>query len=412
MATFTTKLPLPFRLLNTAGAALGALGLSAVHLEEDALLRDARRKTGLTDFGDPGFLDGLRTLLASIEQDARLHFFGQLSAQQIIVDSLVNRLLLTEAQKRTPQVFAQPLIPPLIVVGLPRTGTTFLHRLLAEDPAHHAPPYWELNRPLPLPGRPDTRRRTTERGLRVRGLLTSDLDQKHFITADTPEEDLFTLGATFESWYFWMIAPVYGYLEWYMAQDHARKYREYRAWLQVLQAAHPGRRLVLKSPEHTGGLSALLHAVPEARPIQLHRDPVTVFASYVSLNRTAQGMFADAIDPTRNAATNLRLLAEEASRNLTAHDANPGAVLDVYYDDLVTDPEGAVGRIYGHYDLTLTDAGRGAMHRYAGENRQGRHGVHRYAVADFGLGDEEVRTRFAAYNERFGFATGRGAAGR
>lgn len=250
MALITTKLPLPFRIVNAAGAVLNTLGLTRVRLEVGPLLRAATRQTGLTDFGDPVFLDGLRVLLDSVERDANLHFLGQLSVQQIVVDSLVNRLLLTEAQRRTPELFARPLIPPLIVLGLPHSGTTFLHRLLAEDPAHHAPRHWELSSPLPLPGKRDNRRRKAERFLRVRQFLTNDLDDKHFIAADAPEEDLFTLGATFEAWYFWMVAPVYGYLEWYLTQDHERKYREYRAWLQVLQAEHPGRRLVLKSPPH------------------------------------------------------------------------------------------------------------------------------------------------------------------
>lgn len=403
---------MPFRLLNTAGAALGALGLSGVRLDEDALLRDASRRTGLTDFGDPGFLGGIRALLGSIERDANLHFVGRLGLRRVVLDGLVNRLLLTEAQKRVPERFAEPLIPPLVVMGLPRSGTTFLHRLLAEDPANYASPYWELARPLPPPGKPDTRRRDGARVLRAGKYLMGDLDRKHFTAVDTPEEDVIMLGATFESWFFWSNASVYGYLEWYLSQDHARKYREYRAWLQVLQAAHPGRRLVLKAPEHTGGLSALLQAVPEARPLQMLRDPLTAFASYVSLTRTGQGMLADAVDATRNAATNLHLLAEEANRNLAARDANPGAVLDVHYDDLVADPAGVVRRIYGHHGLALTDAARGAVDRYAKENPRGKHGVHRYTVGDTGLGEDAVRARFAAYNERFGFATSRGPSDR
>lgn len=408
----TTRLPLPFRTINAAGAALNALGLGRVRLEEGPLLRAATRRTGLADFGDPGFLEGLRALLASAERDADLHLIGRLSLRQIVLDSLVNRLLLAEARERTPGLFARPLVPPIIVTGLPRSGTTFLHRLLAEDPDHHAPRHWELSSPLPPPGRRDARRQKAERFLKARDFLTDDLDNKHFITADTPEEDSFTLGATFEGMYFWMATPVYGYLEWYLAQDHERKYREYRAWLQVLQAAHPGRRLVLKSPEHTGALSTLLRAVPEARLVQTHRDPVAVLASWTSLSRTAQGMTTDALDGERNAAASLHYLAESARRNLAEHDANPGAVFDVRYDDLVADPGGTVRRIYGHYGLAFTEVFQRNLERYVEENPQGKHGAHRYAPGDFGPGEEEVRSRFAAYDERFGFPAGRGASGR
>lgn len=404
MAVVTPKLPLPLRLLNTAGSALAAVGPERTRLEADALLEAAGRRTGLTDFGDPGFLEGLRVLLASAKQDGHLHFIGRLGVQQAVEASLVNRLLLTEAQKRTPAWFTQPLAPPLVIMGLPRTGTTLLHRLLAEDPAHYAPRFWELLAPLPRPERPDTRRRNINLFFKVRNLVANDLDRKHFVTVDTPEEDFFMLGATFDAWFFWGLAPVHGYVDWSLEQDHTRKYREYRAWLQVLQAAHPGRRLVLKAPEHTGGLAALLRAVPEARPIQLHRDPVTAFASFASLSRTTQGLTTGALDTAQNAATNLRLLSGTAERNLSDRDAHPNAVLDIWYDDLVADPAAVVRRVYGHYGLTFTDAYQQRFSRYLTGNPQGKHGAHRYATGDLGLSDAAVRERFAAYNERFGFA--------
>lgn len=412
MSVIDTKLPLPFRTINAAGAALNARGLARVRLREEPLLGAAMRQTGLSDFGDPGFLDGLRALLTSAERDANLHFVGRLSLRQFVVDHLVNRLLLAEARKRSPEVFARPLIPPLVVLGLPRSGTTFLHRLLAEDPAHYAPRYWELVYPLPLPGRREARRQKAERTLRIYKLMADDLDRKHFVAVDEPEEDFFVLAATFEALYFWMAAPVYGYLDWYLAQDHERKYREYRAWLHVLQAAHPGRRLVLKAPEHTGALSALLHAVPEARLVQTHRDPATVFASFTSNTRTTQGVSTDALDGGRNAAANLRYLGEEAERNLRAREANPGAILDVRYDELVADPEGTVRRVYGHHGLDFTDVHRGRLKGYVAENPKNKHGENRYSAADTGMGEGEVRARFAAYNERFGFPIGRGAPGR
>ena len=394
-----------FRLIKAAGSVLDGLGLVRVRLEVDPLLRVATRRTGLTDFGDPGFLEGLRTLLTSLEEDAGLHPIGRLSLRELVVDSLVNRLLLTEAQKRTPEIFTQPLIPPLIVLGLPRTGTTFLHRLLAEDPAHHALGYWESASPLPLPGRRDDRFQRTKRKIKSRKLLVPGFDQKHFVAADIPDEDLYMLGATFDAWYFWKAASVYGYLDWYLAQDHERKYREHRAWLQVLQAAHLGHRLVLKSPEHTGALPALLRAVPEARLVQLHRDPATMFASYLSLMLTLQGHSTDTLDVGRNTAAHLHHLTEEARRNLSARDVHPGAVLDIRYDDLVANPEGVVELIYDHYGLELTSVYQENLRRYVENNPQGKHGPHRYSTEEFGLDEEEVRTHFVPYNERFDFAT-------
>jgi hypothetical protein len=352
------------------------------------------------DFGDPVFRAGLDALLAALERDAQLHWAGRLALRRIIVDHLVNRLLLTSVRRRAPGIFTRPLPAPLIVTGLPRSGTTLLHRMLAADPAHYGPPYWELVRPLPSPGRPDYRRSYAAVTLGLRRYLESDLDRKHFVAVDAPEEDVFTLGATFETWYYWMAAPVYGYLDWYTGQDHRAKYREYRAWLQVLQFAHPGRRLVLKSPEHIGGLSALLEVVPEARVIQLHRDPGTSFASFVSLTRTTQRMFTGRVDQVRSARASLALLAGELRRNLAARDQVPGAVLDVRYEDLIADPSSAAQRIYQQAGLEWTDAAASGLRRYLQQNPPGRHGAHHYRL-DTGVSPGELRASFRDYQERF-----------
>lgn len=157
MSFVTTKPPLPVRVVNAAGIPPGTFGLARARLKVDPLLRAATLQTGLTDFRDPGFPEGLRVLPDSVERDANLHPNGRLGVRQVVVDGLVNRLLLTEAQRHTPEIIARPLTTPLIVMGPPRSGTTFLHHLVAEDPAHHAPRQWELS--SPLPGRNDTRRR-------------------------------------------------------------------------------------------------------------------------------------------------------------------------------------------------------------------------------------------------------------
>jgi LPS sulfotransferase NodH len=360
----------------------------------DELQAAAARRTGLSDFGDPGFRTGLEALLDALNHEVHLHAAGRLALRRIMTDHLVNRLLLTHAQQHRPDIFTRPLASPLIVIGLPRSGTTLLHRMLAADPAHYGPPYWELARPLSAgrarPGLTDYRRRYAALTLGLRRFAENDLNRKHFVTVDTPEEDLHTLGATFETWYYWMAAPVYGYLDWYAGQDHRRKYREYRAWLQVLQAAHPGRRLVLKSPEHTGGLAALLDAVPEARVIQLHRDPRTAFASFVSLTRTTQRMFAEpGPDPARSARASLTLLTSELQMNQVARAHSNKSVLDLRYEDLIAEPVATAQRIYQRFGLAWTDEAATGLTRYRRQNPPGRHGPHRYPL-DAGLPPEEV----------------------
>ena len=136
----STPLPLRLRLLNVVGTHLGAARLPVAKLDEETLVRAAVKETGLTDFGSPYYREALLALLDSLENDAALHFAGRVANREVIVGSLINRLLLTQARKRTPAVFQRPLKPPIVVLGLPRSGTTLLHRLLAMDPAHRAVP--------------------------------------------------------------------------------------------------------------------------------------------------------------------------------------------------------------------------------------------------------------------------------
>jgi Sulfotransferase family len=259
------SLPLRLRILNTAGKHLGAARLPFAALDEEALVQAAMKATGLTEFGAGYHREGLLRLLESVENDAALHLSGQLAFRETIVGSLINRLLLTEACKQDPETFRKPLKSPIIVPGLPRSGTTFLHRLLAMDPAHRAVPWWELARPLPDPDsdvQPDRRRQVFQKKLRRLQELTPELDRKHYTRVNTPEERIRLLANTFLSPLFWALAPVCGYLDWYKNQDRLRAHYDDRLLLQVLQAADPTRRLVLKSSTHTGAVETLLQTVP------------------------------------------------------------------------------------------------------------------------------------------------------
>ena len=402
MTTITKTLPLPFRLLNAVGGITRAKRLRRFRFEVDAVVAQAKKKTGLADFGHPAFLEGLGALLISAENDASLHFLGRLSLHSLIVDDLSNRLLLVEAQKRTPEVFETPLIPPIIVLGLLRSGTTHLHRLLAEDSKHYAPPYWQLKRPLPQPGKRDNRREVAVRELASLKQLAPELESKHFTTADTPEECNHLLGTGFESLIFWGMSPVHGYAKWYTEQDHSHKYESYRAWLQILQATTPGKRLALKAPEHTGALSALLAAVPEARFVQIHRDPVKTYASLNSLTGTVHAIMSKRPNFRRMAEANLQLLEHEATRNLAAREANPGMVHDVMYDNLMTDPVGTVGNIYENFGFDVSDAYQNRLTTYTNEHPKTEHGLHEYESGEFGVDDDQVRDRLKSYIDHFG----------
>jgi hypothetical protein len=402
-----SSLPFRFQLLNLAGQLLRATNVPIGRFDEETVHRAAMKEADSTDFGDPYYREGLARLLRSAEHDAELHFVGRLAYREFIVGILANRLLLTEARKRTPEVFQRPLVPPIIVLGLPRSGTTFLHRMLASDPAHRAIPLWELVRPLPgggSSGGPDRRREIVQQKLESRQTLAPDLDRKHYTRVDTPEECIWLLAATFVSPIFWVLAPVYGYLEWYKDQNRLQAYQEYRLLLQVLQAGDPTRRLALKAPAHTGALDALLKTIPDALLIQTHRNPVEASNSLNSLFYSLHSAVTERVDAPRMAQALLSLQQHEIERNLAARDGHPGAVFDVYYDQLVADPIGTVRGVYDHFGLAWSEAYEEQLVTYLRKNPKGKYGPHRYASVDFGQSDKAIAERFAAYSERFGFA--------
>jgi Sulfotransferase family len=405
------SLPLRLRILNTVGKHLGAARLPVAALNEEALVGAAVRATGLSEFGDGYHREGLLRLLESVEKDAALHLSGQLTFRETIVGSLINRLLLTEACKRSPEIFRKPLKSPIIVLGLPRSGTTFLHRLLAMDPAHRAVPWWELARPLPGPGsngKSDHRRQIFQKKLRRLQKLTPDLDSKHYTRVDTPEECIWLLASTFLSPLFWALAPVYGYLDWYMNQDRLQAYCEYRLLLQVLQDADPTRRLVLKSSTHTGAVETLLRTIPGSLLIQTHRNPVETTASLASLFYSLHSRTTERLDVRRMTEAILGFHEHQIARNLQARDAHPGALFDVYYDRLVADPIGTVREIYDHYGLAWSEEFEERLNCYLRHNPRGKHGAHLYAPENFGQTKDTISRRFAAYIERFELASPNG----
>jgi len=386
------------------GKHLGAARLPVVSLREEALVQAAVKETGLTDFGDSYYRESLLRLLESADNDAALHLSGQVALREVIVGSLINRLLLTEAFKQTPETFRKPLKSPIIVLGLPRSGTTFLHRLLAMDPAHRAVPWWELARPLPdadSDKQSDRRRQVFQKKLDRRQKLAPDFDRKHYTRVDTPEECIWLLANTFLSPLFWAFAPVYGYLDWYKNQDRLQAYYEYRLLLQVLQGADPKRRLALKSSTHTGAVETLLQTVPGALLIQTHRNPVETSASLVSLFYSLHSRMTERLDVRRMTEAILSFHEHQITRNLAARDAHPGAMFDVYYDRLVADPIGTVRDIYNHYDLAWSEEFAERLNYYLQLNPNGKHGAHRYAPETFGQTGEAISERFASYIERF-----------
>lgn len=394
-------LPWPARAANRTGAFLRDLGLALGDLDPAKMRVEASALAGSDDFGDTSFEPGLAAVVASAERDAGLSLIGRLGVHDAIVNALANRLLRVHARRTTPEAFATQLVPPVIVMGLPRSGTTLLHRLLALAPEARPLRYWELRRPLPAP-RGDDRLAWAKSQQRSFKWLAQGLDAKHFSGPEAPEECLFLFDSSFVSATFWIAAPLYGYLDFYLGADQLGPYRTYREYLELFQAQTPERRLTLKAPVHTAHVAALRAAVPEAHLVQLHRDPRPALASANSLFATLHRVVTDRLDQARLGRANLELFGTGIDRLLATRAALAGdPIHDVYYDDLVADPIGTVRAIHERFGLPFGDDYAARLAAFMRENPQHKHGAHRYAAEEFGLSDDAVLARFRAYVERF-----------
>jgi Sulfotransferase family len=385
-----------------AAAVVGRLaeqraGLHLGRLDEQEVRRQASRQLGRPLIADD---PGLRVLLADLAQ-APLTPLGRVWLRSELIRREVTQARLRDEFRRRPALVDTPLVRPLVVVGLPRTGTTLLHSLLGCDPEALVLPFWQLRRPCPIPRRRLDRAARMLRAAAMARLARSmapRLRDIHPVSALRPEEDVFLFRDT-----GMLAVPVTapGYLGWLQATDPTPGYQTYRRHLQALLADRPGRRLVLKSPFHLGRLGALLAEVPEAVVVWTHRDPAVALASWCSLAAVLASAAGDQVDLVALGRRWLEFWASEMDRALAVRAAAaPVRFHDVGYEALVADPLGEVERLYARLGLELSDDARRRMRRWIGRYHHRRRGrPYRYSLADFGLDPAEVDRRFARYRE-------------
>jgi len=399
--------PRPIALLDRAGRALERLGLGGRRLDVDDLIATARRKSGLTRFDDESFREPLGRLVDSIEREAALTPTGRLITRSRILGVLQNRLRAQALFERHPEILDEPVPAPVFVVGLQRTGTTMLQRLLAADPGLRALASWEALNPAPMTRRPWHRRDPridravlAERGLRY---LAPDFFAIHPVEAEAPEEEVILLDYSFLSTVAEATLHVPSFATWLEAQDQTPAYAYLKKMLGLLQWQSRRERWILKTPHHLEWLDTLLAVFPDARIIQTHRDPVKTLASFCSMIAHGRGVFSDRLDPHEVGAHWWRKTQRQVDRAMTARDHAPAsAFLDVSYYDLMVDPMSQVARIYDFIGRPFDDKVRAAMDAARRSNRQHKHGEHRYRLEDFGLDRAKVEAGFAAYRQRHG----------
>lgn len=404
--------PLGLRLLNGAGSVIRAAGVPLLRLDADALLARARRRTGLADFGDGTFRVALGYLLDSLEREAALTTLGRLIARADLTRLLENRLRMAAVRRDHPEIDAHEVRRPLVIVGLPRTGTSILHELLAQDPANRVPMTWEVMHPWPPPERAtfdtDPRIARVERHLGGVDRLIPGFKRMHPMGATLPQECVALTAHDFASMLFSTTHHLPTYDAWLDGTDLRWVYAAHRRQLQYLAWRCPADRWVLKSPGHLWALEALLAVYPDARIVQTHRDPLKVVASLTSLVTLLRGMASDRIDSgaiarewTAKLATGLERTMDVRARGVLA----PAQVFDVHFSELVGDEIGMVRRIYDYFGLGLTPDAEARMQRFLAANPADKHGAHRYTLAAAGLDPGAERRRYAGYQERFGIVS-------
>ncbi|MEN8164188.1 MAG: sulfotransferase [Acidobacteriota bacterium] len=400
MTLESIRRPLAARVLNLGDRALRAAGIRRDRLTPEVAKADAAAATGLDDFGPEDFEEGLAVFCRSVEAEAGIDIVGRAVLRAFLRRILSNRLLLVDHRKNGVKD-SELITPPIIVLGLPRTGTTFLHRLLAQDPHAYGPPAWQVWRPLPRPTGIDRRREITKRALEDARKLSPFLDSKHHMEADETEECYHLLDPSFRSCGLSMICHARGYFDWVRKQDIGPAYKMYHEYLRIIQQSAPAKRLTLKTPLHTPYMEEITVEIPGVRFVQTHRNLGQVAGSFASLCYSMFAVTSPYLDANAIGEVAVDLMRWMAQRSIEQRARCNLAVVDVQYTDLVTDPVATVRRVYEEHGLEWTPAIEAAVSGGAEQRPQHKQGKHRYQLSDFGLTEAGVRAALGEYAELY-----------
>ena len=379
-------------------------------LNANALVARARAETELDDFGEDTWQEGLQRLLESLLAEARLSDVGVHVAAAMIVGDLARRLRVTDWHNRRPKIGDAPINAPVVIAGQPRTGTTILFDLLAQDPRFRVPLTWEVAAPHPPPEtatyRTDPRIAAAQAARDMSELLNPGFQAIHPSGAERGQECVAITSGDFRSILFGTVFRVPSYMRWMIDEaDLAPAFRYHRRFLQLLQWRHPGERWLLKTPAYLWCLPQLFEAYPAAMIVHTHRDPLKVIASTASLSEHLQRM--------ASGATGIPELAEEwcdyivagNDRAVTAREsgAAPTAqAVDFHFRTLMADPFAAIHELYERLGIVLAPEADQGMHRFLAQNPADKHGTHRYTFSATGLDPVVIRERTERYAEYFG----------
>lgn len=379
--------PLWLEQMNREGACFNLP--VAVPLDEQSLLDHARRSTGLSDFGDDLWREPFSVYVKALEEEAQLTLMGRLMARNDIILWLSTRLKVTETLKRHPEIHGETITAPMVIVGLPRSGTSILFELLAQDPDVGVPLMWEALQPCPPPEAAsylsDPRIEQADKLFTQWGRVAPEFASMHEMRGDIPAECGLLMAATFISDHNASLHQTPSYSAWLAQTDFLPVYAYHKTILKILQWKNPRKRWLLKAPEHQVHLDTLLQVYPDARIVQTHRDPIKCMASTTSLMGTLYYMRSD--QPFNAEMFENIIMGEATAQRLehvmrqreagTVPDSN---IADSRYQDLMDDPMACIERIYAHFAMKLSALAEARMQDYLASKPKGKFGQHAYKV--------------------------------
>lgn len=374
---------------------------------EGQLHAAASAATGLTDFGDTAdYLPGLHQLLMALDSNGpAFKASGREFTWNTLVGVLIARLLTEQGWKDYPHSLQQPIRRPLIIIGVPRTGTTALHKLLSMDPQFQGMERWLTAFPMPRPsaeawtGNPWYQACVS--GLEQFFAQAPDMRAAHDMRADDVDECLEVLKQNFCSNYFGSSLRVPDYDRWWLQQSEAPAYQRLLKVLQLIGAHSPEKTWLLKNPGHVAEVDTLLDVFPDACVVQTHRHPLKALSSLCSVLRGARSIIeGDGVDAHEIGQREVSYWHAAVERATKARERAPEQFIDVSQRDLQRDPLGVVQRIYQKFDLTLSAQAEARMRERAAHAPEARHGEHQYTAEAFGLDPVQINQRFGAYIQR------------
>lgn len=391
-------------------ASLGKLqtvrGRERPTLDTEEMIAAALARAGRKDFSDRSFVDPLNRLVWAYNSEADLGAFGRRAVRFDVMRALKNLLHFDRVEEKQPSILSRPIKQPVFITGLPRSGTTFLHTLLTQDPAIATPLSWQMFYPYPSRfGKTGVnfRRFWVDAQFRIMLMLSPELYDLHPLSADEPQECTDITAQVFQSLRFDSTYRIPSYQSWLDSHGHHDAYRFHRRFLQHLDSQAPGRRWVLKSPDHVFALDAIKAVYPDAWIIFFHRDPISVLASVAKLTEVLRRPFGRGVDRMDIGKQVSSSWIDGANRMIRAAETD-SSILHLHYKQVVSAPLEAVESLYHHCGLTLTEEARARMEAWLQRLPQNGNSQSRYSLTEFGMDEGALRTRFAGYMDAFGVA--------